>query len=263
MIAALLAKSFARTWLLYVLLSLSAAARAQSNAPGEIEIYARVIVDSASVRAGPGVSYRRVYTAKRDEVFPVRARDSRAYWFRIELPDGTQGFVQGDAVYNMEVGEERATSGRFLPEVFAPPPLLSAHGEVALVGGALGSGGMLALRPTWLLDPSFGVELTGAAAVARGGRLLLALVGPVVNFFPRSPIVPFCTLSGGIVASSPSSDTFLLKAGSRTAISAGAGLRIGFRYRLTLRLEARSYVLFDANRYNRQEEYSAGLTVFF
>jgi hypothetical protein len=233
------------------------------HAQADPEVSARVIVDTASVRSGPGVGYRRVYTAHRDEVFPVRGRDTRGYWFRVELPDGTQGFVEGDALYNLETGEVRAASQRFLPSVFAPPPLMNAHGEVALVGGAFGSGGMLALRPTWLLDPTFGIEFTGAAAVVVGGRLLVALVGPVVNLFPTSPVVPFLTLAGGVVASSPSSDTFLLKAGSVGALTAGAGLRLGFRYRLTLRLEARTYVLFDANRYQRKEEFSAGLTVFF
>lgn len=235
----------------------------RAAADAESEIYARVVVDTANVRSGPSVTNRRVYSARRDQVFPVRGRDPRAYWFRIELPDGTQGFIQGQAVHTLEIGPEQAPSGRFLPEVFAPPTLPSAHGEVALVGGAMGGGGMIGLRPTWLLDPRFGIELTGAAAVASGGRLLFALIGPIVNLFPSSPLVPFFTLGAGIVASSPSSDTFLLESGSVSAVSGGAGLRIAFRYRLTLRLEARSYVLFDADRYRSQEEYSAGLTVFF
>jgi len=114
-----------------------------------------------------------------------------------------------------------------------------------------------------LLDPSFGLEITAGAAVASGGRLLIAMLGPVVNVFPRSPIVPFFTLATGVVASSPNADTFLLEAGSVMGISAGAGLRIGFRWRLTLRLEARTYVMFESDRYVRQEEFSAGLTVFF
>ncbi len=233
------------------------------DSDGNTLVYARVIVDSAAVRSGPGATYRSVYSAHRDQVFPLRGRDSRHYWFRIELPDGTQGFIQGEAVYNLEVGDEQAHGGRFLPGILAAPVLPRAHGEVALMGGALGSGGFVGLRPTWLIAPSFGIELTGAAAVARGGRLMFALLGPVVNFFPSSPVVPFCDLAGGIVTSSPNSDTFLLKAGSVSALAGGAGLRIAFRYRVTLRLEARSYVLFDADRYRRKEEYSAGLTVFF
>ena len=244
------------------LLVLGWASAAAADDDSEPTVYARVVVDIASVHAGPSATFRSVYTAHRDDVFPVRARASTGYWFRIELPDGTQGFIRGDLVYNHEVSDEEASGGRFLPAVFAPPPLPAAHGEISLQGGALGAGGLVVLRPTWLLAPSFGFELTAGAAVARGGRLFLAMVGPVVNMFPRSPLVPFFTLAAGVIASSPNADTFLLKAGSVSGLSAGAGLRIGFRYRLTLRLEARTYVLFETDRYVREEEFSAGLTVF-
>lgn len=225
-------------------------------------MYARVVVNRATVRAGPSVSYRRLYEAHRDEVFPVRARATVAYYFQIELPDGTTGFIHGDTVYNYELGDSEAKSGRFLPEVFAPPPLPAARGEVALVAGTLGGGGFIGLRPSWLLAPSFGLELTGAVAVAQGGRLFIAMLGPVVNLFPHSPVVPFFNAGVGVIASSPNADTFLLRAGYVTGLSAGGGLRIGFRYNLTLRLEARSYVFFETDRYVREEELSAGLTVF-
>lgn len=261
--AAWLAAAASFTIVLVTGCAMTSSARAQDHEAVQAEVYARVIVATAAVRSGPSTTYRSIYTAHRDEVFPVRGRASSGYFFRVQLPDATEGYIQGDAVYNHEVSEQRAADGRFLPSVFAPPPLPGAHGEIALVGGALGSGGLLAVRPTWLLDPSFGIEVTAGASVARGGRLLLLLAGPVVNLFPRSPVMPFATLSGGVVGSSPNADTFLLKAGSVSALCAGAGLRIGFRYRLTLRLEARSYVLFEADRYLREEEFSAGLSVFF
>ena len=226
------------------------------------QVHARVVVDTAEIRAGPGASYRQLYTARRDDVFPLRSRAALGYWFEVELPDGTTGFVRGDLVYNSEVSESEASGGRFLPQLFAPPPLADARGEIALSFGSLGNGGMVALRPTILFAPSFGIELTGAAAVAQGGRLFMALLGPVINLFPRSPVVPFFNLAGGVIASSPNADTFLLRGGNVTGLAAGAGLRIGFRYRLTLRLEARSYVFFETDRYVREEELSAGLSVF-
>jgi hypothetical protein len=46
-------------------------------------------------------------------------------------------------------------------------------------------------------------------------------------------------------------------------LAAGAGLRIGFRYRITLRLELREHLFFEPDRTVAQEELSAGLTVFF
>jgi hypothetical protein len=238
----------------------TAEARAEQD---PLHPYARVIVERATVRAGPGIGFRSVYTAQRDQVFPLRARATQGYWFQIELPDSTYGWIAGDSVYNLEVSDEAAHSGRFLPWLFAPPPLPGAHGEIAVVGGVLGDGGMIAVRPTLLLDPAFGFELSGAAVVATGGRLLMATAGPVVNVFPRSPIVPYAALQGGVTASSPNADTFLLDSGAITTLSAGAGLRLGFRYRITLRLEARTHVFFDADRAVTQEELSAGLTVFF
>jgi len=239
------------------------ACTASARAEDEPEPYARVIVERATVRAGPGIGFRGVYQAQRGEVFPLRSRASAGYWFQIELPDATLGWIAGDLVYNHEVGDEEASGGRFLPWLLAPPPLPGARGEVAISGGVLGDGGMLSLRPTVLLDPAFGFELSASAAVATGGRLLLATVGPVVNVFPSSPVVPFATLQGGVTLSSPNADTFLLESGGLATLSAGIGLRIGFRFRLTLRLEAREHVFFEADRRVAEKELSAGLTVFF
>jgi hypothetical protein len=225
-------------------------------------VYARVLVDTTPIYAGPDASYRTIVSAHRDALYPVRSRASQGYLFEVELPDGTTGFIRGDSVYVSSVSDEEAHAGRFFPAVFAPPPLVGAHGEVALLGGVLGGGGLIALRPSWLLSPSFGIEATAAAAVARGGRLLIAMLGPFVNMFPESAIVPFFNVAGGVIASSPNADTFLLQSSSLVGLSAGAGLRIGFRYRITLRLEARSYVFFETDRYVREEELSAGLSVF-
>lgn len=247
------------TWLYgaFLLLALPASARADAQP------YARVIVETSAVRAGPGVGYRRIYAAQRGEVFAIRARATRGYWFQIELPDSTHGFIAGDHVYTHEVVGDDAGGGRFLPWLFAPPPLLGAHGEIAVTGGAMGGGGMLALRPSLLLDPAFGFELNAMAAVAQGGRLWIATAGPIVNLLPSSPIVPFATVQGGVTASSPNADSFLLGAGSIATLSAGAGLRLGFHYRLTLRLEVRSHAFFEPDRVISQEEFCAGLTVFY
>jgi hypothetical protein len=228
----------------------------------EASVYARVLVDTTPIYAGPDFGYRTIVSAHRDALYPVRSRASQGYFFEVELPDGTTGFIRGDSVHVSSISEDEANAGRFLPGVFAPPPLMEAHGEVALVGGVLGGGGLIALRPSWLLSPNFGIEATAAATVAQGGRLLIAMLGPFVNMFPEAPVVPFFNVSGGVIASSPNADTFLLRSSNLVGLSAGAGLRIGFRYRITLRLEVRSYVFFETDRYVREEELSAGLSVF-
>ncbi len=233
-------------------------------AADDLELYARVIVDSTPLRSGPSSAYRRVGVALRGETFLVRRRSTRGYWFQIERPDGTLAWIMGDAVYNHEVGEDDEGEGSLhRSRVFAPPPLLEAHVEIATDFGVLGGGGFMAVRPTLFIAPEVGIEVTGAASVSRAGRLLMAGIGGVVNIFPRSPVVPFLAVGGGVAFSDPNADTFLLQSGSTAMLVGGGGLRFGFRQRITLRLEVRTYVFFEPDRYVTQEEYSGGLSVFF
>ncbi|MEM9191004.1 MAG: SH3 domain-containing protein [Myxococcota bacterium] len=242
-------------------------------AADDVEPYARVIVDTAIIRSGPAASYQRVYVAQRGEVFPVVSRATRGgYWFQVELPDATKGWILGDVVYVHEVSDEEATGGRFLPWLFAPPPLPTASGELAVTGGVLGQGfgfgdggvgGFLAVRPTIYIQPTFGIEFTLAASVSDGGRLFMGTVGGIVNIFPRSPIVPYLVAGGGYNRADPNADTFLLQEGDTGLLYGGGGLRFGFRYRLTLRIEARAWLFVTPNLYVAQEELSAGITVFF
>ena len=234
-----------------------------ARAQAETQPYARVIVDSAPVRTGPGATFRRLHMAQRGEVFPIHARSTQGYYLLIELPDSTRGYISGESVFTFEVTGEAESNERFMSWLFATPPLPGAAGEVAVTGGVLGGGGAIALRPSFLLDPAFGLELNAMAVVAPGGRLWIATAGPIFNLLPHAPIVPFATLQGGVTASSPNADTFLLGSGSIATLSAGFGLRLGFHYRLTLRLEARAYAFFEPDRFVAQEEFSAGLTVFF
>jgi hypothetical protein len=247
-------------WVALLVATLSAAiVRAQSDE----QPFARVIVEHAVVRAGPGLGFRKVYLAERGDVFPLLSRATQGYWFRIELPDSTQGWVAGDAVHPRQPQSGEEHGGAWLPWLFAPPPLIGARGEIAIDAGVLGGGGMFAVRPSVLLDPAFGVEMSALAAVATKGRLWMLTAGPIINLVPRFPIVPFATVQGGITTSHPNADSFLLESGSIATLGAGIGVRIGFHYRLTLRLEARSHLFFEPDRTVAQEEFSAGLTVMF
>jgi hypothetical protein len=227
-------------------------------------VYARVVVDRTELHSGPGTTFRHVYTASRGDVFLIVERGARGYWFRVELPDGTFAWVQGDAVYTHELSSDEAHAGQFVPEVFAPPPLPQAVGEISFNFGALGLvNGFMAIRPAFYLAPEFGIELTAAAAVGDRGRILIGAAGGIVNVFPHSVVIPFFALGGGVAYGDPNADAFLVRSGATGALYGGGGLRFAFRYRITLRLEARLWAFFDQNRYVAQEEYSGGLTVFF
>jgi hypothetical protein len=121
----------------------------------------------------------------------------------------------------------------------------------------------MAVRPVWLLAPSFGFEANLAASVGSTGRLFMGGAGGVVNIFPSWPIVPFLAAGGGAVYASPNADSFILKEGGRSMIYAGGGLRFGFRYRIILRAEGRAYAFFNANQLVATQEISGGLSAFF
>lgn len=257
--------SRARVWFVALWLAcgmwlvLAAGAHAEN---ADVQVYARVVVETTAMRTGPGATFQLVRVANQGETFLVHERAPRGYWLRVELPDGTLAYVPGDAVYTHEVGP-KSRAARALAKVFAPAPLLSAHGEIALALGVLGDSGFMALRPVWLLAPSFGFEANLGASVGSSGRLFLGGVGAVVNVFPNWPIVPFLAAGGGGVYVSPNADSFVLGEGTRSTLYGGGGLRFGFRYRLILRVEARAYAFFDANRLLAQQEISGGLSAFF
>lgn len=244
--------------------ALAGAARAEgaTQTDHEKEVFARVVVESAALRTGPGATFQLVRVAKQGETFPVRQRATRGFWLRLELPDGTLAYVQGEAVYMHEVGE-RSRAQRILGKVFAPAPLLAARGEIALSLGVLGESGFMAVRPVWLLSPSFGFEANLAASVGSSGRLYMGGAGGVVNVFPSWPVVPFLAAGGGTAYASPNADSFILEEGTRSMIYAGGGLRFGFRYRIILRAEGRAYAFFNANQLVATQEISGGLSAFF
>ena len=105
--------------LVAVLSSVASVARADDQA------LVRVIAEAASVRTGPGFGYRTVYRANQGEVLTVIGRATHDHWFRVELPDGTYGWVLGDEVFPLDVDMAAAHEGpsiwrRMSHAVFSP-----------------------------------------------------------------------------------------------------------------------------------------------
>jgi hypothetical protein len=225
------------------------------------DTYARVVTDSAALRAGPGPNFRILQTARRDDTFRVQGRASAGYWLELELAGGGSAYVQGDSVWLFDASEqpvERQSWG-----IFAPPPLMRARGELAFSFGALSGSGFLAVRPSYMLAPTFGFEANLGASVGPLGRLFVIGAGAIVNLFPSWPVVPFVTAGGGTVRAAPNSDAFIFESGGRSMLYGGGGLRFGFKHKLILRVEARGYAFFDPDRRIAQQEISGGLSAFF
>jgi hypothetical protein len=249
-------------WLVLMSTFASAAGVGAQDDIGETSVVARVIIETAPLRTGPGAGFRVARIAQRGDTFRVIERSTRGFWFRVELADGSLAWIDGNAVYNHEIGPP-SRGQRMLRKVFAPPPLLGAHGEIAVVLGVLHGAGFMAVRPSWLLAEAFGFELDLGGSVGSAGRIFTAGGGALINAFPSWPIVPFFTVGGGAAFAAPNADTFVLESGQSSHLYAGGGLRFGFRQRLIVRVEGRSHMFFDANDLTAQEEISCGLSAFF
>ncbi|WP_394829286.1 SH3 domain-containing protein [Pendulispora albinea] len=237
----------------------------------EVEAFARVIVDSADLRSGPGISYRIIGNAKRGETLALDGRPTSGFWLRVLLPDGRAAYVLGDAVQPFAVHEgERGAPSR--PGFFAPPPLEGARGGLAIVGGILsgpvGDGsratfGYMEIRPQIVLHKTISLDGFLGDALTSDGQQLLYGAGATVHFFPSWAVCPFGTLGGGGLSTFPAPDSFVLKKQDSFVGRVGGGLLLALRNRILVRLEVTNLTLFTADTYKSAQTYAGGLGVYF
>ena len=114
-----------------------------SPARAEDQALVRVIAEAASVRTGPGFGYRSVYRANQGEVLTVIGRATHDHWFRVELPDGTYGWILGDEVFPLDVDMAAAHRGpsiwrRMGHAIFSPSPLMIENVTFTFSAGRAG-----------------------------------------------------------------------------------------------------------------------------
>jgi hypothetical protein len=251
---------------LFALLLVAAVARAD-----EPEAFARVVVDAADLRTGPGVSYRVVYTAHRGETVALDGRPGGGFWLRVLLPDGRVAYALGDDVQPFAVrsGEPEAPSR---PGLFAPPPLAGAHGGLSIVGGAFhtpltgGSSatyGYLEARPSLVFDRTLALDAFIGDALTSDGSEILYGGGATVFLAPSWVVCPFAAIGGGGLSIYPNSDSFVLKRQDLWLARAGGGLLITLRWRILVRLEVTDLTLFTADSFVNAQTYAGGFGVYF
>jgi hypothetical protein len=243
-----------------------------SVAHADDQALVRVIAEAASVRTGPGFAYRPVYRANQGEVLTVIGRATHDHWFRVELPDGTYGWVLGDEVFPLDVDMAAAHQGpsvwrRFSHAVFSPSPLMSERVTFTFSAGVLGGDGMFMFRPAVLLAPH--VALEGFVGETVGNQVDIIYAGGGFNayLFPTSPLTPFVGGAAGGAFGQPKVDQFVVEHRGEslnfTMVNVGGGLTVSFKKRITLRGDVRHYVVFNANHTQSIQEYSGALAVFF
>jgi hypothetical protein len=244
------------------------AAVVASPARAEDQALVRVIAEAASVRTGPGFGYRVVYRANQGEVLTAIGRATHDHWFRVELPDGTYGWILGDEVFPLDVDTAAAHEGpsvwkRFSHAVFSPSPLMIENVTFTFSAGLLGGDGMFLFRPSVMLEPH--VTLEGFVGESVGNQLDVFYYGGGFNAFvwPQSPVTPFLSAAGGGAKGRKKADQFTITPGHYGMVNVGGGLMVALKKRVTLRGDVRHYVVFDPNHTQRLQEYSGALSIAF
>ncbi len=237
----------------------------------DADAFARVVVDAAEIRSGPGVSYRVIYTAQRGETLAIDGRPGSGFWLRVVLPDGRSAYALGDEmqVFAVRPGEPEGPSR---PGLFATPPLEGTHAGFAIVGGVMnipirdGSSrifGYLEARPSIVLHRTVTLDGFLGDALTSDGAQVLYGGGATVNFAPSWAICPFLGIGGGGLSVRPNADSFVLRREDLYLARAGGGFLMALRGRILVRLEATNLALFDGDGLKNAQTVSAGFGVYF
>ena len=250
----------------------SLAARPAQAADADPEAFAKVIVDAAELRTGPGVSFRVIYTAHRGETFAIDGRPGSGFWLRVLLSDGRVAYALGDDVQPFAVSSDGDGGGPSRPGFLAPPPLEGARGGLAIIGGVLSipvvggarsNYGYLEARPSIVLHKTLTLDGFIGDALTSDGSEILYGAGATIHFAPDWPICPFVGIGGGGLSVFPNSDSFVLKRQDLFLARAGGGILFALRNRILVRLEVSNLSLFDADSYKNAQIYAGGFGVYF
>ena len=235
----------------------------------DAEAYLRVIAQRAPVRTGPGNGYREIAVVERNQVYEVLERGTKDYWFKIELDDGTSGWILGDVVYPFEVGEEEQPGaftrmGRAIKRaILGPSPVAVANAGMSFSAGVLEGEGVYILRPSWIIDPYWALEGFAGLSPRSEKSIYLAGLAFVLRLVPGAVIGPYATLGLGAAYISPQATNYVDPRETLMALGAGGGLEITLKKQITVRLDARNWSLFNENHANTGQEYTGGLAIFF
>ncbi|CAN5221157.1 hypothetical protein BH09MYX1_BH09MYX1_52020 [soil metagenome] len=250
---------------------ISASVAAEAADEPEVDAYARIVVDTAELRTGPGVSFRVIATARRGETFAIDGRQGGGFWLRVLLPDGRRAYAMGEQVepFSVKDGEDKGVSR---PGFFAPPPLAGAHAGLALMAGVLhipiADGttrwyGYVEARPQLVLDPTLSLEAFVGDGLTADGAQLIYGGGATIYLFPKWALCPFLGLGVGGLSVFPNADSFVLKRTDSFVARAGGGFLFALRNRILVRIEGSNMTIFTPETYANAQTITAGLGVYF
>ena len=237
----------------------------------DTQAFARITVDAADLRSGPGVSFRVIYTAHRGETLALDGRPGTGFWLRVILPDGRTAYALGDELQTFAVDPtDKGAPSR--PGVLAPPPLTGARAGLSILGGVayipLETGGRHAYgyieaRPSLVVDRTVTIDGFAGDVLTSNGSEFIYGASASIYLAPSWPLCPFLDLGGGGMSIFPNSDSFVLTRSDYYLARAGGGLLLAFRTRILVRLEATNLTIFNAQTYKNAQTFAGGLGVYF
>ena len=233
------------------------------------DAYLRVITQRAPIHTGPSPQYREIFSADRGDVFTVLERGTKGYWFRVELDDGTTGWIFGELVFPFEVVDNDDVGlfvrmGRAVRRaILGPSPVVFSTVELSVSAGVLAGEGIFLARPAWIIDKYFALEAFVGLSPRQQTDLFLGGLGWTLRLVPGAAIGPFLNLGVGAAYRRPKVDNFDAETETLFALSAGGGFEITFKKQITLRLDYRNWTIFDPDQAENGQEFSSGLAIFF
>lgn len=245
------------------------AAAASSSA--RADAYVRVIAQRAPIHTGPSASYRELYTAERGEVFVVQERGTKGYWFRVELEDGTTGWIFGELVFPFEVvdGDDAGLVTRMWRSIrraiLGPSPVAFSDVEISFSAGVLNREGVFMLRPAWLIDKYLAIEPLLGLSPQKTKDLFLGGLGLTLRMIPGAVLGPYVHVGVAAVHARPKVDNNLNgdKEETLMALTSGGGFELTFKKQITVRMDFRNWTIFDPDQAFNAQEYTGGLAIFF
>ena len=191
----------------------------------------RVIAEEADVHTGPGFGFRSIYVAKRGEVLPAIGRATHDHWFRVQLPDGTYGWILGDEVFPLDVdtvGGPRRPVDLEAHGRRGLLPLAAGRGDASsftFSAGVLGGDGMFLFRPAVAAGPArLARGLRRRDRRQPGRRPLLRAAASTPSCSPTSPVTPFVAGAAGGAFGRKKADQFAIQTGNYAMVNVGGGL---------------------------------------
>jgi hypothetical protein len=172
--------------------------------------------------------------------------------------------VLGDNVEPVSATEDSAESSR-KPGFFAPPALQDAHAGFAMMAGMYdvksARVGYTELRPAWVIAPTISFEpYVGLALHSDSRRIIYGAAGTFIPLPFR--FAPFMNIGGGGVYEDPK-DEFVRPTRKWFHLRVGAGFLVTLRYRVSIRIEASHFVMFQEDDYTHTQSVIAGLGTYF